>query len=131
MRWFQRILLGIATLSMIGSFGCRQTPSEVYLEARTAAESEDVEAFLPHFTRWSQSLLGGFAEVLDESRRRLEYVRSPLEIHEFGEVTNETITEDLAILKLSGSSESVILVVEEGVWRIDALRLASFWEPIR
>jgi hypothetical protein len=133
MRWFQRILIGVAILCTLASIGCRQTPSEVYIEARTAAETEDLEAFLPHFTRWSRSVLRGFSDVVDQSRRRLQYVRTPMMIHTFGDVANETITDDLAVLEVTGSrgSEKVVLVVEDGAWRIDAFRLAGFWEPIQ
>ena len=133
MRWFQRILIGVATLCTLASIGCRPAPSEVYIEAQTAAETEDLEAFLPHFTRWSQSVLRGFSDVVDQSRRRLQYVRTPMDIHTFGDVANETITDDLAVLEVTGSrgSEKVILVVEDGAWRIDAFRLAGFWEPIQ
>ena len=67
MRWFQRILIGVAALSTLATIGCRQAPSEVYIEARTAAETEDLEAFLPHFTRWSRSVLRGFSDVVEQS----------------------------------------------------------------
>ncbi len=133
MHGFQRILIGVVALTIVGSMGCRQPPAEVYLEARSAAEAENMDAFLPHFTRWSRTLLQGFSEVVDQSRRRLQYVRDPLKLHSFGDVTNETITEDLAILEVTGSrgTEQVVLVVEDGAWRIDALRLAGFWEPLQ
>ena len=133
MRGFQRILIGVVALTIGASMGCRQPPTEVYLEARSAAETEDVEAFLPHFTRWSRTLLRGFSDVVDESRRRLQYVRDPMKLHAFGDVTNETITDDVAVLEVEGArgTERVVLVVEDGVWRIDALRLAGFWEPMK
>ncbi|GMV40246.1 MAG: hypothetical protein AMXMBFR64_19620 [Myxococcales bacterium] len=111
---------------------CAETPSEAYVRARTTAEAKDEDAFLAHMTRRSAALLRSLEATRKDTAGRLAWLSSPFDVHAFGEVVSEERFDEAAVLVVEGRGrrERVLMRLERGSWKIDALELASFWRPL-
>ena len=125
--------LAILLLAAALVAGCKASPTEAYERAKAAAEAKDEDALLANLTEKSATLLTRLGEVDKASGGRLRYIRNPLEIHRFGEVVGEDVNDTRAVLTVQerGQQQRVLLVFEDGAWRIEATELPDFWAPLR
>ena len=121
-------LLIILTLLMVLNLGaCSRSPTEVYTDMTTAAQMGDRAGFLAGFTERSQNLVGSLIG-LSEAYGLLE--SSPYELLVFDSIEDEQVDGERAILHVrrGGATRKILMVQEEGRWRIDTGELEKFWE---
>jgi len=114
---------------------CGESPTEVFLRARAAAEAKEQDAFLAGFTDRSGALLRGILRASAESRGRAEYLtaKDVYALLPAGDVLAEEVRDRLALLKVGRSErafERVVLLREVDGWRVDILDSDRFWDPL-
>jgi hypothetical protein len=122
-RWF-----GI--LALMGLLAaCGRSPSEVYTDMTTSAQMGDRDGFLAGFTERSRDLVGSLIG-LSEAYGLLD--SNPYELLVFDSIDDERIeaSGDRAVLEVrrGGATRKILMVQEDGDWRIDTQELETFWE---
>ncbi len=109
--------------------GCGQTPSEAYTDMTTCAQMGDREGFLNGFTERSRDLVGALIG-LSEAYGLLE--SNPYQLLVFDSIDDEQIDEtgERAVLEVrrGGATRKLLMVREDGAWKIDTEHLEAFWE---
>lgn len=121
-----RALLALLLLAAVGLGACSRTPTEVYVDMTTAAQMGDREGFLAGFTAESRDLVHA---LIDLSEAYGMEDSNPYELLVYDTVEDEQVDGDRAILTVSrrGRSARLLLVKEDGDWRIDTAALEAFW----
>jgi hypothetical protein len=109
--------------------GCGSSPSEAYTDMTTAAQMGDRDGFLNGFTERSRDLVGSLIG-LSEAYGLLD--SNPYELLVFDSIDDEQIeaSGERAILEVRrrGSTRKLLMIREDGAWRIDTAELETFWE---
>jgi len=118
-------LLALAfTLVACGGEG----PKQVYYGMATAAEFGDLDTFLAGFTQESKQIVQAQLSLSDAYGLKSD---NPVSLLVFSAVEDVEVKDDEAILTLvRGTVRKRILMVNvpEVGWRIDAKKLAEFWD---
>ncbi len=112
---------------------CSEAPDEVYQRALDARLAKDRVAFLACFTARSQRVLERLDEVEELTRKKLTYLQDPFVLlPERGSHAAAKEKGNVARIVISGGREDieVVLLREQGEWRIEALELDAFWAPM-
>lgn len=122
-------LLALALL-MAGLFaGCGESPTEAYVNMTTSAQLGDTEGFLEGFTERSRDLVGSMISLSDAYGIQDS---NPYQLLVFDSVDAERIEKDgdRAVLDVrrGGKTRKILMVREDGEWRIDTRDLEAFWE---
>ena len=124
MRHWIGLLLALSLL-----VGCGKTPSEAYTDMTTAAQMGDREGFLSGFTERSRNLVGSLIG-LSEAYGLLD--SNPYELLVFDSIDDEQIdaSGERAILEVrrGGSTRKILMIREDGAWKIDTQELETFWD---
>lgn len=109
--------------------GCGQSPSEAYTDMTTSAQMGDREGFLNGFTERSRDLVGSLIG-LSEAYGLLD--SNPYELLVFDSIDDEQIdaSGERAVLEVrrGGATRKLLMVREDGAWKIDTKELETFWE---
>ncbi|MCK6686075.1 MAG: hypothetical protein L6R30_27095, partial [Thermoanaerobaculia bacterium] len=103
-------------------------PKQVYYGMATAAEFGDLDTFLEGFTKESKQIVQAQLSLSDAYGLKAD---NPVSLLVFSAVEDVEEKDDEAILTVTrGTVRKRILMVNvpEVGWRIDAKRLAEFWE---
>lgn len=125
-----RIWTALALLLVVA--GCSTPPEEVYEAAYKATQAKDRDAFVMHVTARSTALLDELDRVKEEGN--LEYLASPFRL--LPEPAKDEPTRvrgnraEVPVVR-GRNQGSVMLLKEDGEWRIDLLSLPEFWKPLR
>ena len=120
-------LLGLAML-----LGCNQSPAERFQSCRERATSgEPLETLSDCFSARSVTMLSALHRQTEETDGALEYLA------EFDALLDVQIDPDsemdinggIAFLKTL-NNETVVMLKEDGDWRIDVMEMRSFWAPL-
>lgn len=116
-------------LLALGLMACEPSPSEVYEEAKVAAENHAWEQVLSHFDARSRGLFQGLGVISDLTSRKLSYVVKLEKLHQWGDVLEERIEGSRASLKVGREKHPqwVFFMVEEGSWKIRGCEMDSLW----
>ena len=109
--------------------GCGKSPTEAYVDMTTSAQLGDQEGFLAGFTERSRDLVGSMISL---SEAYGVQDTNPYQLLVFDSVDGERIEPDgdRAILDVrrGGNTRKILMVREDGEWRIDTRDLEAFWE---
>jgi hypothetical protein len=119
---------------LLASTGCDQEVeplTERLNQCRDLVEDRDPErrkASLDCFDQNSREILSR----LIEQSEPLDYMGRYRKLLDFDEILADEVYDRIAVfLVRKGRSESrVVMVLEEGEWKIDALELRNFWRPL-
>ncbi len=120
-----RVLVCAASLLAVSA--CTQTPTEVYINMTTAAQMGDRDAFLAGFTERSRDLVEALISL---SEAYVMADSNPYELLVYDSVDSEVIDGKRAVLEVStgGKKREILMVDEDGQWRIDTQELEDFWQ---
>ncbi|MEC9071292.1 MAG: hypothetical protein VX938_02895 [Myxococcota bacterium] len=109
--------------------GCSRTPTEAYVDMTTSAQLGDQEGFLSGFTERSRDLVGSMISL---SEAYGVQDTNPYQLLVFDSVDGERIEGDgeRAVLDVrrGGKTRQILMIREDGEWRIDTRELEAFWE---
>ena len=112
--------------------GCSQSPVERFEACHERVSKGDApETVSDCFSARSQTLLSALWHQADETDGTLDYLES------FDQLLDEEIDPE-AEVDMHGSivflrtlnGQTVVMVKEDGEWRIDLMELRSFWAPL-
>ena len=122
----RRLLLAVGLALMAG---CSAGPTESYQATVAAAQSGDRDAFLDGFTERSRDLVDAMLRLSDAYGVE---TTNPYELLIYDSVDGERIEGDgeRAVLDVrrGKTTRQLLLIKEDGDWRIDTLELESFWK---
>ena len=136
--WFDPLRFGvypcvmknlIAPLLVLGLMACEPSPSEVYEEARSAADNHAWEQALSHFDSKTRALFTGLDDISELTSRKLSYGVKLEKLHQWGDILEETIEGNRASLKVGREKHPkwVFFIVEEGSWKIRGCEMDELW----
>jgi len=112
---------------------CSTSPRAVIEQAQAARRDRDQAAYLACFTDKSRRLLQNLRAVEDTTRKTLHYLSDPFVLLPEGPIEEPRSVEGNVAVVPVGSGKKraeVVLLKEAGEWRIEALELPAFWEPL-
>ncbi|MCC6622849.1 MAG: hypothetical protein IT385_16430 [Deltaproteobacteria bacterium] len=120
--------MGWITLALALAACGGEGPKQVYYGMATAAEFGDLDTFLEGFTKESKQIVQAQLSLSDAYGLKSD---NPVSLLVFSAVEEVEEKDDQAILTVTrGTVRKRILMVNvpEVGWRIDAKKLADFWE---
>ena len=122
-------LLGLGMALGLGLVACDSAgPKQVYYGMATAAEMGDLDTFLEGFTKESKQIVQAQLSLSDAYGLKND---NPVSLLVFSAVEDVEEKDDQAILTVTrGTVRKRILMVNvpDVGWRIDAKKLAEFWD---
>ena len=112
---------------------CAESPDEVYQRALDARTAKDSAAYLSCFTARTRRLLERLDEVEEMTRQKLTYLQNPFSLlPDGGQRGSAKEKGNVARFVVTGGREDieVVMLKEQGEWRIEALELEAFWGPM-
>ncbi len=128
MRKLALIIVSIVIAAATAS--CQKSPEASFAELATAAQNGDDEAFLDGLTRASRDVVRGVLAAAPEARPRL----LPTSLSGDVQVIASASEGDRALLRVSdgdGPPMPVVLLLEDGRWRLDLFETERAWGRIR
>ncbi len=125
--------LALSLLSFVLFLGCSEEPDQVYQRALDARRAKDQAAYLACFTVRSQRVLERLDEVEEMTRKKLVYLQKPFTLLPEGTPLGTAREKgNVARLTVKGGRQDIeiVLLKEQGEWRIEALELDAFWAPM-
>lgn len=120
-------LLGLAML-----MGCNQSPTERFQSCRErATNGESLETLSTCLSARSVTMLSALNRQTEETDGALEYLAefdALLDVRIDPE-SDVDINGGIAFLRTM-NNETVVMLKEDGDWRIDVMELRSFWTPL-
>ncbi len=106
--------------------GCSRGPGDVYVDMTTAAQMGDREGFLTGFTTASRPLVEALIGLSEAYGMRNS---NPYELLVFDSIDDEVVEGDRAVLtvRTGAKTRRILMIEEEGDWRIDTAALEKFW----
>ena len=123
----------VVCLAVLTLGACSSGPKEQFESCRDrVTNGASLEQSSDCFTKRSQSFLLSLERAEAESEGTLNYLadRDQLLDVELDPDVNADISGRLAILQTL-DDQPVMMIQEDGDWRIDALELARFWVPLK
>lgn len=119
----------LTPLLVLGLMACEPSPSEVYEEARSAADNNAWEQVVSHFDSKSRTLFEGLDRISELTSRKLSYGVKLERLHPWGDVLEEQIEGNRALLKVGREKNPdwVFFTVEDGAWKIRGCEMDSLW----
>lgn len=120
-------------LALLAFVACAESPDEVYQRALAARVAQDRDAYLSCFTARTRRMLERLDEVEEMTRKKLSYLKDPFSLlPNSGRLGSAKEKGNVARLVVTGGREDieVVLLKEQGEWRIEALELEAFWGPM-
>ncbi len=120
-------------MTVLTFVACSSGPKERFESCRDrVSNGASLEQSSDCFTERSQTFLRSLERAETESEGTLNYLadRDQLLDVELDPDVNADISGRLAILQTL-DERSVMMIQEDGDWRIDALELARFWAPLK
>ncbi len=125
----RRTRVAALALTLLAVAACSRGPKEVYLDMTTAAMLGDREGFLEGFTDTSRAQVEALISLSEAYGLR---EANPFELLVFDAVedvtTNEAGDEAILLVRTRGKKKKILMVQQDGQWRIDTEKLEAFWE---
>ena len=97
-----------------------------------AAEAENLEGFVAHFTQQSAPLIRDLQRVKTRTRGGRTYIKSVFDLLPSGELGEIEVHPRFATLIVRAAPPyTVQFLKEDGQWRIDATALETLYQPMR
>jgi hypothetical protein len=115
-------------LAMIFFFsGCKDSPSEVVSKMINSAKEGRKDDFLNGFAQKSRGIVSSMIDLANIYGLSRD---DPLKMLTQSEVLDENIEGDRAYVTVKDERKSrkLLLIKEEGQWRIDIIELEKFWQ---
>lgn len=113
--------------------GCAAGPEATWDRAQQARRDKDTAAWLDCFTARTQKVLANLDAFQATARKDLRWLNDPFTLLPEGSPAQPaTVEGNVALLRVgTGKHElEVVMIREAGQWRIEALELPTFWQPL-
>lgn len=136
-RTFAAVLVAVlAVVLALGAGGCRQEPQAAFEALVAAADRGDVEAFMAGLTERSRKVMRGIVATVapEEAAALLLPVATAggaPSVQVTGARLDQKGTARLQVRTIDGEQLPVILIEEDGQWRVDLVECERLWSRLR
>lgn len=130
MRIEKFLFLNFFVFLFLLNFSCKKSPDECYCEISNAVIKRNEQEVMKYLNKKSNKILENLKNFEEKTRRQLKSSLNIFSIIPVGKIKEVKIEKNGALLTLEdkGKEEKIIMIKEDGEWKIDITFLKKFYE---